>query len=360
MLKEYIHSVSSDFGLGKNREYAKLLDMPEVISNIYWVRQLECKVRDIEKTSAKILNDLQGYADLQRAVGDVLRDLKEYHTDQFDNWTRDVGAAIHNKTLSLITDEPVVQFDQGKLMHVNYNPRLVGLVREVRQLIILGYKIPMKIQEAVDLAKKFMRQAKALEQVANFHNTIGDRMIPSQRPMMLEAALDLAHLVEEQNGVTWSDTAAVDKYIARLQTAVERLSKENNKLASYHAQIRDKVIMLINTDLLRHQQKWKEGLKDIRDIMSQVEDQKFSNMKSWRAHWDHQLYKALEHQYQIGLEALNEHLPEIKVELVYRQQKLQFRPPMEEIRMKYYGQLKRFLAVPNNFRGVSETNGLLF
>jgi hypothetical protein len=31
--------------------------------------------------------------------------------------------------------------------------------------------------------------------------------------------------------------------------------------------------MLIDTDLLRHQQKWKEGLKDIRDIMSQVEDQ---------------------------------------------------------------------------------------
>ena len=61
---------------------------------------------------------------------------------------------------------------------------------------------------------------------------------------MLEAALDLAHLVQEQNGVTWSDTAAVDKYIVRLQTAVERLSRENNKLASYHAQIRDKVIHL--------------------------------------------------------------------------------------------------------------------
>jgi hypothetical protein len=44
LLREYIHSVSSDFGLGQNREYAKLLDMPEVISNIYWVCQLECKV----------------------------------------------------------------------------------------------------------------------------------------------------------------------------------------------------------------------------------------------------------------------------------------------------------------------------
>lgn len=38
----------------------------------------------------------------------------------------------------------------------------------------------------------------------------------------------------------------------------------------------------------------------------------------------------------------------------FRQQKLQFSPPMEEIRMKYYGQLKRFMAIPLNFRGVSD------
>ena len=43
-----------------------------------------------------------------------------------------------------------------------------------------------------------------------------------------------------------------------------------------------------------------------------------ANMRSWKLHWDHQLYKALEHQYQLGLEALNENLPEIKVELVFR------------------------------------------
>lgn len=58
-------------------------------------------MRDVETTSSKLLNDLQGYTELQRAVGEVLRDLKEYHTDQFDNWTRDVGAAIHSKTLRL-------------------------------------------------------------------------------------------------------------------------------------------------------------------------------------------------------------------------------------------------------------------
>lgn len=41
-------------------------------------------------------------------------------------------------------------------------------------------------------------------------------------------------------------------------------------------------------------------------------------MKTWKMHWDRQLYKALEHQYQMGLEGLNENLPEIRVELTYR------------------------------------------
>ena len=53
---------------------------------------------------------------------------------------------------------------------------------------------------------------------------------------------------------------------------------------------------------------------------------------------------------------MNEHLPEIKIELIYRNQNLQFKPPIEDIRMKYFSQLKRFLAIPKNFRGVSESS----
>ena len=41
-------------------------------------------------------------------------------------------------------------------------------------------------------------------------------------------------------------------------------------------------------------------------------------MQPWKAHWDHQLYKALEYQYMMGLEALNENLPEIRIDLTYR------------------------------------------
>lgn len=68
-------------------------------------------------------------------------------------------------------------------------------------------------------------------------------MIASQRPMMLTTAMELARLVQEQSGVTWTNTAAVDAYINKLQTIVQKLARENNKLASYHSQISGKVLL---------------------------------------------------------------------------------------------------------------------
>jgi hypothetical protein len=35
--------------------------------------------------------------------------------------------------------------------------------------------------------------------------------------------------------------------------------------------------------------------------MTRVEEEGFTNLKVWRSHWDRQLYKALEHQYQVEI-----------------------------------------------------------
>lgn len=50
-------------------------------------------------------------------------------------------------------------------MYVNYNPQLVGLVKEVRQISVMGYTVPHQILEAAELAKRFIKQARALQQV---------------------------------------------------------------------------------------------------------------------------------------------------------------------------------------------------
>lgn len=45
----------------------------------------------------------------------------------------------------------------------------------------------------------------------------------------------------------------------------------------------------------------------------------------------------------------------------HRQQQLQFRPPFEEIKAKYFREMKRFISIPNNFKGVGDdTANLIF
>ena len=117
---------------------------------------------------------------------------------------------------------------------------------------------------------------------------------------MLEAALGLAQLVKEQTNMTWDNTDQVQRYIEKLRQHVDKLARQNNKLAMHHKAVREKVLVLMNTDLLKQQAKWKEILKEIRQIMTSVEQEGFTNLKTWRNHWDRQLYKALEHQYQVS------------------------------------------------------------
>lgn len=223
------------------QNFSMRFDTPQIICEISSAKQIESRANEVLKIAKKLLDDLQNYDDLLHTVTELVNNSKQQHNELFESWCSDVVAQIKNKTLSLKENEPVVQFSEDKLMRVSYSSGLVSMISEVRQLSAMGYNIPSNIEDTYIQAKKFMKYAKILEQIANFHNTIGDRMIPSQRPLMLGSALNLSRLVQEEEVVYWSDVAAVEKYIDKLKSAVENLSSENNLLTNYHLQILEKV-----------------------------------------------------------------------------------------------------------------------
>ncbi|XP_032878557.1 cytoplasmic dynein 2 heavy chain 1 isoform X2 [Amblyraja radiata] len=374
-LAEYIKGIHTDFenrrcGIpGEPSGPLSGKNLPEVVNNIVWVRQLELKAADTMKVAETLLHDLSGFQSFWRNCNELLDQLRTYEQEQFDDWSREIQSSVSDPKagISLQANGRVIELDHsdGKLK-IHYSDRLVSLLREVRQLSALGFAIPAKIQHTANTAQKFYRQAVILKQVAHFYNTIDQQMIPSQRPMMLNSALSFEQIIKnpkagskESGGkvqITWDNPRELEAYIQKLHTATERLTTENRKLRKCHTDFRDKVVALMNVDLLRQQQRWKDGLQELRFVFSTLESQGFRSvdMKAWRQHWNHQLYKALEHQYQMGLEALNENLPEITVDLTFKQGRLQFKPPFEEIRAKYYREMKRFISIPNQFKGASE------
>lgn len=51
----------------------------------------------------------------------------------------------------------------------------------------------------------------------------------------------------------------------------------------------------------------------------------------------------------MGLESLNESLPEIQCDLVFRNQNIEFRPTFEELKQRYYKEISNFITTPLRF-----------
>lgn len=244
-------------------------------------------------------------------------------------------------------------------MQVTFKPNLFTFCHDLRELINFDFRVPIELRDTATNAQRFIGYVRRLQQIATFHNTIGDRMIPCQRPIMLKNALELSRLVQSES-VAWNDEESIQRYMATLQDAVSKLAHDNTFLYGQHEEVKRVVMRLMNVDLQRQAQVWKDEMRHLREIFTALETKSYQNLHGFKLHWDHQLYKVLEHQYMAGLSDLNNRLPDIYLDIVFRQQELQFRPPMEEIRSKYFNQLRRFLERPLGFRGLSDQSNNIF
>ncbi|XP_017764042.1 PREDICTED: cytoplasmic dynein 2 heavy chain 1 [Eufriesea mexicana] len=334
----------------------ELLDTPRILQEVQTARSAELKLESLNKLGKELLADLPGYEEISSKVTSALKDIETKRQNFVDTWTEETKDAIAAKELTLGTDSAVVELTGTSMMRVTYDPRLMTLIREARALSSQGVELPREVRDLVERAGSLAGRARALQQVATFHNTIGDRMVPSQRPLMLTTALELARAVQEQSGVVWSDPQAVDVYTARLKELVRKFAQQNSELAAKHNALRDLVTNLLrgeSVNMIGNQNAWKDALMNMRTIVDTVEVE-YGNTKAWKLHWDRQLLKVLGVAYRGALPSLLKKLPEVKVELTFRDGSLQWRPSLEEVRAKLYSSIRRSLSIPMNFRGVGD------
>ncbi|XP_060800611.1 cytoplasmic dynein 2 heavy chain 1 [Amyelois transitella] len=321
-------------------------EMSPLVQQVQWAKQMEAKVKDIQTCAEQHLKEYESSVELSKLSARLLKDLKAMYIQLHEEWSREIQAQAKSGSLQLSMDKPVVEFSpESRLMVVNFNPRLSWWALEARTLAALGLP-PPPAAAALDTLNEARVHARALLQVASFHNTLGERMIPSTRPMMLQAALDLSALVQDQKAVYWDDLEQIANYTNKLKEQVLKLESQNSYLTSQHLAIRKIVEELMDTELLAQQSEWKKHIKDIRDIIEKVEANGYTNTDAWRTHWDGQIYKALECQYIKTLLSLHKHFPHVKVDLVLRGQQVRVQPPLEEVRVQHYQQLRRLAALP--------------
>uniref|UniRef100_A0A914CNR1 Dynein heavy chain tail domain-containing protein n=1 Tax=Acrobeloides nanus TaxID=290746 RepID=A0A914CNR1_9BILA len=338
--------------------------LTEIAAKLIWIRQQTAQMDKLHATCSNLLDDIPTYSNLEMQIRDFVIELKAAESEQFDSWCREVVQSIdeQNGSVALQTTGRLMVLERERgVLNVSYSDRLVRLIREVRQLLSIGFAIPAKILHCVQTGEQFYRHGILLKQVAHFYNTIEQQMLPCQQALMLDEALAFEKLVipgknsdASVMNVTWEDPQKLQAYIEKLQEAAFRLTNHNRRLRKIHMEIVEKAIKLMSIDLVKEEDKWIALISEIRQKFSDEERHvsNKSNMRPWAIHWDRQLYKVLQIQFQWGLESLQSVIPTINAQLIFREQRLQLRPPLEEIKAKYYKELRKFLSIPQKFRGM--------
>ncbi|KAH7706719.1 cytoplasmic dynein 2 heavy chain 1, partial [Aphelenchoides avenae] len=368
-LAEFLREQKKEFGekIGMSRIYTGRY-LTEIAAKIMWIRNASMRMDQLRELGAEIFDDMNSYKSVDTSAKDFREELKHAESEQFDAWCREIIQYIDDPSNSIALQTTgrlmMIEKDHGRLL-VNYSDRLAKLLTEVRQLSSLGLPIPSKIQQCVKVGDEFYRHGQVLKQVAMFYNTIETQMLPCQQAMMLDEALAFEKLVipsgkstdDTAMTVTWDKPKELEEYIQKLKDASYKLTTHNRRLRKVHEEVMEKIVRLVSTENL-DEEKWNAALLEVRQKFAD-EERKIanrSNARPWAIHLDRQLYKALQVQFQWSLESLQSQLPTIHTQLVFREQSLQLRPGLEEVRVRYYKELRKLLSIPLRFRGIQQVN----
>lgn len=333
------------------------------VNAIVWGKQLCSNIDSISTAAGELLDDLPAYQRFNDSVHGLLNRVETWMSDVFRDWVSDMEDQLADGNLSVQLTGQLMEINLNGVLEVNFSERLVTMLREVRQLNELGRNVPSKIKKLAAEAETYYRFGVMLKKTANFFNTMGVQIIESQKPMLFDALVEFEKEVtnptanrgsKSDQTVTWGNSSECNSYVERLRTAADKLSGENRRLQKVHEKMGMLTVGLMDIDILRQSDRWKQQWGKISTIVSQLEtNYEAKRMSKWKIHWDHQIYKAMEASYIMGLESLNENLGEIKTELIFANHKLQFKPPIEELRSSYYRKMKKFIAIPASFNGLS-------
>ena len=336
-----------------------------IVGTVAYIGQVQSKLEELCVSTKPHISSLSRAGDFEQQALRLIQDLKEAKSKEVVEWTEEMKRRLLEKEnpMALQVSGKLMSFDKSNgRLYVHYSESLVTFIREVRQLAALGCSIPKAFEQEVEKAYKHYRSAVVLKQAAAAYNSMDSQIIPCQLPMLIEDGQALEKLLRDQKlssdgkHITWEDTKQLQKYAEMLQDKNTRLATKNARLRTAHGRMIQLCIQLMKTDLVRDRDQWRKGVNEMRKIKDEVVREGFLHTTSWVKHIDIQLYKALDFQYKLGLECCHETLTPMEVKLVFKQKKLAFDPPLEEIKKEYFSQLKRFIITPSLFRGVGDTD----
>lgn len=339
----------------ESREEKELIDLITIL------RAKERKLKAVLVVCDSLFKDIDSYLEARKNLSQLISEVNEDSMRLFRDWVKQAENVTFDKTRNCIeishsTGEPEVTLDY----------KLVKMCRECRMLRCFAFDIPESVVKKEQEVIIYTPIARELREIVHFYCTVGDQILLSQKPILLESAKKFTALLESRDQISWSkDADRLALWLEQLKDFAKKFNGQNKYLRQRHQEILSLMMPLFEKPM----SKWRSVLHEMRVVVQDVDD-KFDNTDSWKSHWDHQLYKMVDLHFNDALLKADTWLGSDKsnlsslltdssvtdtflIDLCFINGSLVFRPPMEEIRGKMYSRIRKFLSLPHSFVGLT-------
>ena len=144
---------------------------------------------------------------------------------------------------------------------------------------LCGIKVSSTVEAHCAKAAKFYRAGMSLQQVVHFHNHIAAEITPSAKSMLLQEAVafeaQLKNIASKSTVMMWDSPEELERFAQGLMKSAETFKMKNERIKKEHKRLEELVLRLLETDLVRRMDKWKEIIASIRErvqVLSKIKE----------------------------------------------------------------------------------------
>eukprot|EP00899_Mesostigma_viride_P003254 jgi/Mesvir1/1292/Mv03759-RA.1 len=306
-----------------------LRDIPPVSGAILWAKNFDRRLSSLMHRVEIVLGDVwEQHMEGQKLKRDFENFSRKLNVQEiFDAWVRDTEAIRFDLSGPIFEIMKRLVGGEARLvLDVRFDPRMLQLFKEVRNLLSLGFRVPYAIESLAEEGRRMYSAVVMLTECLRRYHQVCSRLergYSADAPKQLagggadaakavsdDSAEKLALLVARQHahvqaviaeGVShlYWESDELDPYVARLLDAVSAFDEKVAEVSALHAAIERELVTL---ETCPHEVSLvTEAVANIQRLVDQLSLASCSNMKVWSSELDARVERALASRVEAAL-----------------------------------------------------------
>ena len=154
---------------------------------------------------------------------------EEYETEVLASWAKEVDATGEEKLkLNLLAYDE--QAEIPGILRVNFDPKLVKLLRETKYFMLLDANVPASARKIYERNETLRQQTGNLDLIVGTFNNILRTLLPVERPLVAEKIEKIEEMLQKAITTLNWNSHKINDYLAEVMTAVKELDTILNYL----------------------------------------------------------------------------------------------------------------------------------